>query len=206
MSLDWGQFSIALVDVITGNFVPASLLYDLVQRDNLANSLAMHHDGSQAMTGDLDMDSNQIINCAKLIFDATVGTAIVTNDRDIDLGTGTVNGNVSPGRAYYFGQFAVQNTWYPMVGADATGLDWRGVRVAVQSTYDTSDPGDWIGVGVDSFGGGVLVSGVANKIMQDVGIHSLEIRANSSTGALEARRTGSNSNYNYISVFYVNTS
>jgi len=109
--------------------------------------------------------------------------------------------------AYYAGQMAVQNTWYAMVGPNATD-DWRGKRVVVFVAYDASDPSDWWGGQASTSGphGGVLAAGVASDLVQVAGANTLEVRANATTGVLEVRRTGTNNNYNYVVVQFVNNS
>lgn len=88
--LDWGAFSIALFDANTGKFLPESILYDLVQRDNLINSLALFHDGSQAWTADQHAANHSLLSIATLIFHAGTGTGADLNGKDIvDVGTGT---------------------------------------------------------------------------------------------------------------------
>ena len=88
----WGPFSIALSEVVTDKFAIAELMYKIRQRSDLLMSIGLFHDGSRAMSGNLPMGNNQIINCAKLIFDSTVDDAIDTNNRNINLGTGSLTG------------------------------------------------------------------------------------------------------------------
>ena len=133
MSLDWGVFSIALSDVATGKFLTASIMYDLVQQLNLLNSLALFHDGSQAMTADLDMGGNNINNVADISLNTLKIAELTFNDGTTQSTAGGGESMILP--AFLGGRF----TSDAITGVDDSSADFINDGVKVGDLVNVPD-------------------------------------------------------------------